>query len=75
MNFETYNSQYGEVKVAYENGRVIVSFTSEQQAELGKAEAELIMQGYVDTLGEYVEVGNAYMYINGYWSAHVFDAE
>lgn len=50
-------------------------FTEEQRAELGRAEAELIMQEYVDSLGENVEVGGAYMYVEGYRAAQVYDVE
>ena len=74
-NFESFNSQYGEVEIAYKDSKVIVSFTEDQQAELGQAEAEQIMQEYMDSLGENVEVGDAYEYVKSYWTAQVFDAE
>ena len=74
-NFESFNSQYGEVEIAYKDSKIIVSFTEEQQAELGQAEAELIMQEYVDSLGENVEVGDAYEYVESFWTAQVYDAE
>ena len=74
-NFESFNSQYGEVEIAYKDSKVIVSFTEEQRTELGQAEAEQIMQEYVDSLGENVEVGDASEYVEGYWAAQVFDAE
>ena len=73
--FESFRSEYGEVKIAYQDGKVTVSLTEEQQTELGKAEAEQIMQEYMDSLGEEVEVGNAYEYVESYWSAHIYDAE
>ena len=74
-NFESFNSQYGEVKIAYKDSKVIVSFTEEQRTELGQAEAEQIMQEYVDSLGENVEVGDAYEYVESFWTAQVYDAE
>ena len=74
-NFESFNSQYGEVEIAYKDSKVIVSLTEEQQAELGQAEAEQIMQEYVDSLGENVEVGDAYEYVESFWTAQVYDAE
>lgn len=74
-NFESFNSQYGEVEIAYKDSKVIVSFTEEQQVELGQAEAEQIMQEYVDSLGENVEVGDAYEYVESFWTAQVYDAE
>jgi hypothetical protein len=74
-NFESFNSQYGEVEIAYQDSKVVVSFTEEQRSELGQAEAEQIMQEYVDSLGENVEVGDASEYVEGYWTAQVFDAE
>ena len=73
--FESFNSQYGEVEIAYQDSKVVVSFTEEQRAELGQAEAEQIMQEYVDSLGENVEVGDAYEYVESFWTAQVFDAE
>ena len=73
--FESFNSQYGEVEIAYKDSKVVVSFTEEQQAELGQAEAEQIMQEYVDSLGENVEVGDAYEYVESFWTAQVYDAE
>ena len=75
MNFETFNSQYGEVEIAYQDSRTVVHFTEEQREGLGRAEAELIMQEYVDSLGENVEVGNAFEHVDGYWAAQVFDVE
>ena len=72
---ETFNSQFGEVEIAYQDSKVVVSFTEEQRLELGQAEAEQIMQEYVDSLGENVEVGDASEYVEGYWAAQVFDAE
>ena len=74
-NFESFNSQYGEVEIAYKDSKDIVSFTEEQQVELGQAEAEQIMQEYVDSLGENVEVGDAYEYVESFWTAQVYDAE
>ena len=74
-NFESFNSQYGEVEIAYKDSKVIVSFTEEQRTELGQAEAEQIMQEYVDSLGENVEVGDAYEYVESFWTAQVYDAE
>ena len=74
-NFESFNSQYGEVEIAYQDSKIVVSFTEEQQAELGQAEAEQMMQEYVDSLGEHVEVGDAFEYVEGYWAAQVVDAE
>lgn len=75
MKFESFNSQYGEVEIFYADSKIVVRFTDEQRAELGRAEAELIMQEYVDSLGENVEVGGAFEYVDGYWAAQVFDAE
>ena len=76
MDFESFNSLYGEVEIAYQDSKIVVHFTEEQQrAEFGRAEAELIMQEYMDSLDENVEVGGAYMYVDGYWAAQVFDAE
>ena len=72
---ETFFSQYGEVEIAYEDNKVVVLFTEKQRSRLGQAEAEKIMQEYVDSLGENVEVGDAYEYVEGYWVAQVFDAE
>ena len=72
---ETFNSQFGEVEIAYQDSKVVVSFTEEQRSELGQAEAEQILQEYVDSLGENVEVGDASEYVEGYWAAQVFDAE
>lgn len=74
-NFESFNSQYGEVEIAYKDSKVIVSFTEEQRTKLGQAEAEQIMQEYVDSLGENVEVGDAYEYVESFWTAQVYDAE
>ena len=74
-NFESFNSQYGEVEIAYQDSKIVVSFTEEQRSELGRWEAELIMQEYVDSLGENVDVGGASEYVEGYWAAQVFDAE
>ena len=73
--FEPFISQYGEVEIAYTGCKVIVSFAEEQRSRLGQAEAEKIMQEYVDSLGENVEVGDASDYVEGYWAAQVFDAE
>ena len=73
--FEPFNSQFGEVEIAYQDSKVIVSLTEEQLSRLGQAEAEKIMQEYVDSLGENVEVGDASDYVEGYWAAQVFDAE
>ena len=73
MSFESFNSEYGEVEIAYQDGRIVVQFTEEQQESLDRAEAELIMQEYVDSLGENVEVGAAFDYVDGYWAAPVFD--
>lgn len=73
MSFETFNSEYGEVEIAYQDGRIVVHFTEEQQERLCGAEAELIMQEYVDSLGENVEVGAAFDYVDGFWAAPVFD--
>ncbi|MCH3980486.1 MAG: hypothetical protein LKE41_00935 [Prevotella sp.] len=75
MNFEFFNSQYGKVEIAYQDSRTVVHFTEEQRAELGRAEAELIMQEYMDSLGENVEVGGAFEYVDGYWAAQAFDVE
>ncbi len=75
MKFELFNSQYGEVEIAYQDSKIVVHFTDEQRAELGKAEAELIMQEYVDSLDENVEVGGAFEYVPGYWASQVFDVE
>lgn len=75
MNFETFNSQYGKVEIAYQDSRVVVHFTEAQRAELDRAEAELIMQEYVNSLGENVEVGGAFEHVDGYWAAQVFDVE
>lgn len=75
MNFESFNSQQGKVEIAYQDSKIVVHFTDEQRAELGRAEAELIMQEYVDSLGENVEVGSAFESISGYWAAQVFDVE
>ena len=73
--FEPFYSQYGEVEIAYTGCKVVVSFTEEQRSRLGQAEAEKIMQEYVDSLGENVEVDDASEYVEGYWAAQVFDAE
>ncbi len=73
MSFESFNSEYGEVEIAYLDGRVVVHFSEEQQERFCRAEAELIMQEYVDSLGEKVEVGAAFDYVDGYWAAPVFD--
>ena len=73
--FEPFISQYGEVEIAYQDSKVVVSFTEEQRSRLGQAEAEKIMQEAVDYLGENVEVGEAFEYVEGYWAAQVFDAE
>ena len=73
--FEPFNSQFGEVEIAYQDSKVIVSLTEEQLSRLGQAESEQIMQEYVDSLGENVEVGNASEYVEGYWAAQVLDAE
>lgn len=73
--FEPFNSQYGEVEITYQDSKVVVSFTEEQRSRLGQAEAEIIMQDFVDSLGESVEVGAASEFVEGYWSAQVFDAE
>lgn len=75
MNFETFNSQYGGVEIAYQDSKIVVHYTEEQREKLGRAEAELIMQEYIDSLGENVEVGGAFEYIDGYWAAQVYDAE
>ena len=72
---ETFNSQFGEVEIAYQDSKVVVSFTEEQRSELGQAEAEQILQEYVDSLGDSVELGAAFEYVEGYWAAQVFDAE
>ena len=48
-------------------------FTEEQHAELDRAESELIMQEYIDSLGDNVEVDGAFEYVSGYWAASVFD--
>ena len=72
---ETFNSQFGEVEIAYQDSKVVVSFTEEQRSELGQAEAEQIMQEYVDSLGENLEVGDASEFVEGFWAAQVFDAE
>ena len=72
---EHFISQYGEVEIAYQGSKVVVSFTEEQRSRLGQAEAEQIMQEYVNSLGENVEVGDASEYVEGYWAAQVFDAE
>lgn len=73
MSFESFNSEYGEVEIAYQDGRIVVQFTEEQQERLCGAEAELIMQEYVDSLGENVEVGAAFDYVDGCFAAPVFD--
>ncbi len=73
MSFESFNSQYGEVEIAYQDDKIVVHFTEEQRAELGRAEAELIMREYVDSLGEDVVVGGAFENEDGYWAAQVFD--
>ena len=73
--FEPFISQYGEVVIDYEDNKVVVFFTEKQRSRLGQAEAEKIMQEYVDYLGENVEVGDAYEYVEGFWAAQVFDAE
>ena len=75
MNFKSFNSQYGEVAIAYQDSKVVVFFAEAQRTVLGRAEAELIMQEYMDSLGENVEVGGAYMYVDGYWAAQVSDVE
>ena len=72
---ETFNSQYGEVEIAYLDSKVVVFFTEEQRSRLGQAEAEKIMQEYVNSLDENVEVGDASEYVEFYWAAQVFDAE
>ena len=72
---EPFISQYGEVEIAYQGSKVVVSFTEEQRSRLGQAEAEQIMQEYVNSLGENVEVDDASEYVEGYWAAQVFDAE
>ncbi len=72
---ETFKSQYGEVKIIYHDSKVVVSFTEEQRSKLSQAEAEQIMQDFVDSLGANVEVGDASEYEEGYWAAQVFDAE
>lgn len=71
MSFKSFNSQYGEVEIAYHDDKIVVHFTEEQ--ELGRAEAELIMREYVDSLGEDVVVGGAFENEDGYWAAQVFD--
>lgn len=73
--FEPFYSQFGKVEIAYQDSKVVVSFTEEQRSELGQAEAEIIIQEYLDSLGENVEIGNASEYVEGYWAAQVFDAE
>ena len=73
--FVTFISQYGEVEIAYEDYKVVVFFTKKQRSRLGQAEAEKIMQEYVDYLGENVEVGDAFEFVEGFWTAQVFDAE
>ena len=73
--FEPFISQYGEVVIAYEDNKVVVFFTEKQRSRLGQAEAEQIMQKYVDYLGEDVEIGDASEYVEGFWTAQVFDAE
>ena len=72
---EPFISQYGEVEITYQDSKVLVSLTEEQHSRLGQAEAEQIMQEYVNSLGENVEVGDASEYVEGYWAAQVFDAE
>lgn len=73
MKFKSFNSQYGKVEIACNHSKIVVHFTKEQHAELGRAEAELIMQEYIDSLGDNVEVGGAFEYVSGYWAASVFD--
>ena len=73
--FEPFNSQYGEVEIAYQDSKVVVSFTEEQRSELGQWEANEILQEYLDSLDENVEAGGAFEYVPGYWAAQVFDAE
>ena len=72
---EPFCSQFGEVEITYQDSKVAVSFTEEQRSRLGQAEAEIILQDYVDSLGVNVEVGDASEYVEGYWAAQVFDAE
>lgn len=75
MNFETFNSQYGEVEIAYHDSKVVAHFTAEQSKELGQWEANEILQEYLDSLDENVEPGGAFEYVPGYWAAQVFDAD
>lgn len=72
-NFKDFDSQYGKVSVDYRDGKVVIVFTPEQETELGRAEAELIMQEYIDSLGKSVEVGDAFEYKHGCYAAQVFD--
>lgn len=75
MNFEKFNSQYGEVEIAYQDSKVVVHFTEEQSKGLGQWEAYEILLEYLDTLDENVEAGGAFEYVPGYWAAQVFDAD
>lgn len=70
---EDFNSSYGNVQISYKNSKIVISFDAEQQEKLGRAEAELIMQEYVDNLGENAEVGAAYETQKGYYAAQVLD--
>lgn len=70
-NFEKFNSQWGIVDVKYSDGKITVALTDDQQAQLGRAEIEEIMQEYLDNMGEQEEVGMAYEYTEGYYTASV----
>lgn len=70
---EDFNSSYGNVQISYNDSKIVVSFDAEQQETLGRAEAELIMQEYVDSLGENAEVGEAYETQKGYYAAQVLE--
>lgn len=71
LNFESFDSQWGTVEVAYQDNKITVHFTGEQEEELGRAEAEEIMQEYLEYIGETDVAGMAWEYVKGYYTAHV----
>lgn len=53
MAFKEFNSEYGKVGISYQDGAIILE---DKEDRFCQAEAEMIMQEYIDSIGEKGEV-------------------
>ena len=58
-----------EYQIGVKDGKIIIFFDEKQREENGRAEAEDLMQIFLDTEGLGGLVGVAYEYVPGFWTA------